>query len=414
MNDDLRAGMAEATRLTLAGRLAEATSTIQRTLGNLTAPDVAAADRSDASVPPGPFRVVDDSAPAMRTPGLATVSRTDAPTVAETARPAAPPPLPFPDVLRRPGGTPGAPGRVRPVTSDRVPPPAGQFVDGAYTNAAGTRSYKLYIPSGYVGQALPLVVMLHGCTQTAADFAVGTRMNVFAEGEIFLVVYPEQAAAANRSRCWNWFQTAEQQRGAGEPSLIAAITQQIMSAYHVDSSRVYVAGLSAGGAMAAIMAATYPDLYAALGVHSGLAYGAAHDLPSAFAAMKQKTPGRARPPAGAVPLIVFHGDRDPTVAPANADHLIDQWLQANGSGPHSAGRPAHDATVERGQVAGGHAYTRVIYHDPGGQAMAERWIVHEAGHAWSGGSPGGSYTDPRGPDASAEMVRFFREHPRGR
>src|SRR5437763_719052 len=227
MNDDLRAGMAEATRHTLAGRLAEATATIQRTLGNLTAPGVAA-----------------------------------------TARPAALPPLPFPDVLRRSAGMcaagtarpgdhvhrvwqrrsrmPGAPGRVRPVTSDRVPPPAGQFVDGVYTNAAGTRSYKLYIPSGYVGQTLPLVVMLHGCTQTATDFAVGTRMNVFAEGEIFLVVYPEQAAAANGSRCWNWFQTAEQQRGAGEPSLIAGITQQIMSAYHVDGSRVYVAGLARG------------------------------------------------------------------------------------------------------------------------------------------------------------------------
>jgi poly(hydroxyalkanoate) depolymerase family esterase len=303
---------------------------------------------------------------------------------------------------------------VRPLTSDRVPPPAGQFVDGAYTNAAGTRSYKLYIPSGYAGQALPLVVMLHGCTQTATDFAVGTRMNVFAEGELFLVVYPEQAAAVNHSRCWNWFQAAEQRRGAGEPSLIAGITQQIMSAYHVDSSRVYVAGLSAGGAMAAIMAATYPDLYAALGVHSGLAYGAAHDLPSAFAAMKQQTPEPARPPAGAVPLIVFHGDGDPTVAPANADCLIDQWRQANGTGPRSAGKPAHDATVERGEVPGGHAYTRVIYHGAAGRAMAERWIVHQAGHAWSGGSPGGSYTDPRGPDASAEMVRFFREHPRGR
>ena len=292
----------------------------------------------------------------------------------------------------------------------------GQFVDGAYTNAAGTRSYKLYIPTGYVGQTLPLVVMLHGCTQTATDFAAGTRMNVLAEGEIVLVVYPEQAAAANDSRCWNWFQAAEQQRGAGEPSLIAGITQQIMSAYHVDRSRVYVAGYSAGGAMAAIMAATYPDLYAAVGVHSGLPYGAAHDLPSGFRAMKmkRKTPGPARPPAGAVPLIVFHGDRDPTVVPANTDRLINQWLQANGTGPHSAGRPAHDAMVERGQAPNGHAYTRVIYHDAGGWAMAERWIVHRAGHAWSGGNPRGSYTDPQGPDASAAMVRFFREHSRGR
>jgi poly(hydroxyalkanoate) depolymerase family esterase len=290
----------------------------------------------------------------------------------------------------------------------------GQFVDGAYTNAAGARSYKLYIPSGYRGQALPLVVMLHGCTQTPTDCAVGTRLNEFAEAEIFFVLYPEQAAAANCARCWNWFQAAEQQRGAGEPSLIAGITQQIMSAYHVDSSRVYVAGYSAGGAMAAIMAATYPDLYAAVGVHSGLAYGAAHDGLSAVRAMKmkRKTPRPARLPAGAVPLIVFHGDRDPTVAPTNADRLLNQWLQANGTGPHNAGKPAHAATVERGQVPTGHAYTRVIYRDAGGWAMAERWTVHQAGHAWSGGSPKGTYTDPQGPDASAEMVRFFREHPR--
>jgi len=165
--------------------------------------------------------------------------------------------------------------------------------------------------------------------------------------------------------------------------------------------------------MAAVMAATYPDLYAAVGVHSGLAYAVAHDLPSALAAMQQGTPGQARPPAGAVPLIVFHGDRDATVAPVNADRLLDQWLQAAGAGPGRAGRPARNVTVEPGLAPGGHAYTRVIYHDSGGRAMAETWMVHEAGHAWSGGSPRGSYTDPRGPDASAEMVRFFREHPRG-
>src|SRR5947208_15887095 len=222
------------------------------------------------------------------------------------------------------------------------------------------------------------MIMLNGSTQSSVDFAAGTRMNVLTERDTFFVAYPEQAQSANSSKCWNWFQPANQHRGKGEPSLIAGITREIMSGYHIDAKRVYVAGMSAGGAMATIMAATYPDLYAALGVHSGLAYGAAHDLPSAFAAMEEQTPEPARPPAEAVPLIVFHGDRDPTVAPANADCLIDQWLPANGTGPHSAGRPAHDATVERGQGPGGHAYTRMIYHEAGGRGIAARGIVDQA------------------------------------
>ncbi len=252
--------------------------------------------------------------------------------------------------------------------------------------------------------------MLHGCTQTSTNFAAGTRMNVLAERETFLVAYPEQGPSANSSKCWNWFQESDQHRNAGEPSLIAGITQQVMNMYHVDVRRVYIAGLSSGGAMAAIMAATYPDLYGAVGVHSGLAFGAAHDLPSAFAAMKQGKLQHTRHLTEIVPLIAFHGDCDTTVAPANADRLLDQWLQ----GANKRQESTHDVNVERGQVANGQAYTRSIYHDTSGQAIIEKWIVHQAGHAWSGGSHNGSYTNPKGPDAGSVRTQITVGKARGK
>ncbi|MGI9059808.1 MAG: extracellular catalytic domain type 1 short-chain-length polyhydroxyalkanoate depolymerase [Ktedonobacteraceae bacterium] len=282
---------------------------------------------------------------------------------------------------------------------------SGRFVDSMYTGAVGKRTYKLYIPSGFTGQPLPLLIMLHDCTQSSVDFARGTRMNVLAEKELCFVAYPEQAQPANTSKCWNWFQTANQQRDDGEPSLIAGITRQIMGNYPVDASRVYVAGLSSGGAMAAIMAATYPDLYAAVGVHSGIAYGAAQDLPSAFKVMQQGATGPVRSLHEAIPIIVFHGDRDTTVSPLNADRMLEQWLQA---------APDRKSSIRESssQIAGGHAYTRRIYTDAAGRVLAEKWVIKQAGHAWSGGSPSGSYTDPQGPDASTEMMRFFADHPK--
>jgi poly(hydroxyalkanoate) depolymerase family esterase len=298
--------------------------------------------------------------------------------------------------------------------SPASPPEIGKFLDKVYTNTAGTRTYKLYIPSGYTGQAVPLVVMLHGCTQSPVDFAAGTRMNGLAEDETFLVAYPEQEKSSNGWKCWNWFQDTNQHRDMGEPFLIAGITRQIMSEYHINVKHVYIAGLSAGGAMATTMAATYPDLYAAVGVHSGLAYGTAHDLPSAFAVMKQGTRQHVRQLPEIIPLITFHGDCDTTVTPVNAEYLLDQWLQTASNGGESMRRIMQDVTVERGLVTNGHAYTRSIYHDISGRVIIEKWMVHQAGHAWSGGSASGSYTDPKGPDASVEMVRFFAEHPRWR
>lgn len=273
----------------------------------------------------------------------------------------------------------------------------GKFNDGVFTNDAGTREYKLYVPSTYQGQPVPLIVMLHGCTQDPDDFAKGTQMNQLAEELPCLVVYPAQSQQANPSRCWNWFNEADQQRDCGEPSIIAGITRHVMATHAVDPGQVYVAGLSAGGAMATIMGTLYPDLYAAVGVHSGLPFAAADDLPSALAAMKgefkrRHTPGRA------MPIIVFHGDQDKVVHPAAADELI-----AQGALPVAKG-----VLVEPGRVPDGHAYTRTLHHRDDGNVQAEHWIVHGGGHAWFGGNAGGSYTDGRGPDASREMLRFFR------
>jgi len=402
--------MAEATRLTREGRLAEATALIQRTLASPAAtahlPQTpSAAERTDGTPAPSP----DFAPPAPRDEmGLRR--------------------LPTRWIRRRralPGRAGRAPGLVPPSTPlpgpSAGPPAAGRpatrFGAHSYSNAAGTRAYRLYVPGSYAGRPVPLVVMLHGGTQDAAAFAAATGMNDLAERQTFLVAYPEQPRSANPGRYWNWFAPEHQRRDGGEPSLIAGITRQVMDNYQVDADRVYVAGFSAGGAMAAVMAAVYPDLYAAAGVHSGLAYAAAGNLPAALAAMRQGASGRARPPAQPVPLIVFHGDRDATVSPANAAGLIDQALAAGTVGRqsadrHSAVRPA--PVTQDGQVPGGHAYTRTCYQDTDGATLAENWTIHQGGHDWSGGVPHESYTDPRGPDASAELIRFFDEHPASR
>jgi poly(hydroxyalkanoate) depolymerase family esterase len=275
-------------------------------------------------------------------------------------------------------------------------PMPGKFIDGSHSCAAGTRSYKLYVPSTYTGEPVPLVIMLHGCTQNPDDFANGTKMNALAEEMNCLVAYPAQSQQANPSRCWNWFNAVDQQRDQGEPSIIAGITRDVMASHSVDQRQVYVAGLSAGGAMATIMGTLYPDLYAAVGVHSGLPFASAHDLPSALAAMKGNI-GRAPSAGKAIPIIVFHGDRDTTVHPANGDELIAQG---------ASGR--HTEVVEPGRVPDGHAYTRTSHQREDGTPVAEHWLIHGAGHAWSGGSARGTYTDVKGPDASREMMRFFQ------
>ena len=291
-------------------------------------------------------------------------------------------------------------------------PEAGRsrFLASSFTGAAGTRAFKLFVPGGHAGEALPLVVMLHGCTQNPDDFAAGTRMNALAEELGFLVLYPAQAPRSNVQKCWNWFSPRDQRRGSGEPALLAGMTRHVVQTENVDPDRIYVAGLSAGGAMAAILAREYPDLFAAAGVHSGIAPGAAHDVASAFAVMKSG-PGAAPASAAApsAPVIVFHGGADTTVAPANGSAVVDAALAGAGA--------ATLASSEARVFGGGRPAQRTVWQradDADAPSIAEHWLVPGAPHAWSGGAAGGSYTDPAGPDASREMLRFFREHPRRR
>jgi poly(hydroxyalkanoate) depolymerase family esterase len=285
-------------------------------------------------------------------------------------------------------------GRLAPFagsTPDNAPESA--MLAREFTAVAGARPYRLFVPPTL--PASPgLIVMLHGCTQTPEDFAAGTRMNDIAGAQGFLVLYPEQIRSANMQRCWNWFNPADQQRDQGEPALIAGMTRAVMAEFNVDTRRVFVAGLSAGGAGAAIMGAAYPDLYTAIGVHSGLACGAAHDMVSAFAAMQQGKSGTGNL---TIPTIIFHGDRDGTVNPLNADAVAAQLADLD------------TAQIEHGQVPHGLAYTRSVRRGPRQRPLLEQWTVHGAGHAWSGGSAAGSFTEPKGPDASAEMLRFFQQ-----
>ena len=383
----------EATRLTRAGQLVEATALLQRMLRS-----ESATESSDTTASAVPARL---GPPTSDVKANVREEKEGRPTQASS-------PHPRPQSPERFDSRKGFSrfGLRNPIT--RAPPSAldiapesTRFIEGTFSNAAGIRAYKLFIPSHYQGQPLPLLVMLHGCTQSPDDFAAGTRMNFLADEQNCFVVYPEQPRGANQSKCWNWFRTGDQQRGGGEPSLIAGITRLIMREYSIDPKRVYVAGLSAGGAAAAIMAATYGDLYAAVGVHSGLACGAASDLPSAFIAMRQGGEFNAVAKLGSpVPTIVFHGDDDTTVHPDNSDRILEQ--SANATSPTTE--------VLHGRVPNGHAYTRTITTNRSGQVISEHWNVHGAGHAWSGGSPAGSYTDPRGPDASREMLRFFLAH----
>jgi poly(hydroxyalkanoate) depolymerase family esterase len=401
MNAFSKIDMAEVTRLTRAGRLAEATALLQGRARSSAAP---------GDPEPKAIRLIARRSPTVD-PAAAPQSRLNsgqstARTADNSRQPGKPAALlgfahklkALRERLPRLGSFPDLGGGA---SLPRVPVPEGaSFEERTFSNAAGTRSYKVYAPSGYRGQPVPVVVMLHGCTQGPDNFALGTRMNEVAEEQTFLVVYPLQPQSANMKKCWNWFNAADQRREGGEPSLIAGIALQTVEEFSADPARVYVAGLSAGGAAAAILARTHPDVFAAAGVHSGLACGAAADMPSAFAAMAGRGTLQSSETGPMVPTIVFHGDADRTVHVVNGEHVVAQ------------ARPEAALTevVVRGQTPDGMTYTRTIQHDAAGRDVLEHWVLHGAGHAWSGGSVNGSYADTRGPDASREMIRFFLQH----
>lgn len=423
--------MRQATRLTVAGRLNKATNAIQRALrgvaGASAVPrDAPARERATAI---GEMAVVTpevsppvSEGPTFEVPAFEVEAR--APVTA--AKVVAATPAGWPQAHKVLAHKPQAQPRFRQDDADVADlADLSDFTVGTHTHASLTRRYKLYIPPGHVGRQLPLIVMLHGCTQDPDDFAAGTGMNERAREQGFFVLYPAQSQDANPSRCWNWFKHNHQRRDSGEPALLAAMTKAVMRQYDIDARRVYIAGLSAGGAMASIVAAAYPEIYAAVGVHSGLPHGAASNLSEALAVMKNGVAGAgvhakarragwastaAPQPPRRVPTIVFHGDQDQTVHPRNGEEVIAAALRSVPGPGQSDALAADSPRVEHGVSAQGRRYTRSTHRSDEGPALAEHWLVHGAGHAWSGGRPGGSYTDAKGPDATSEMLRFFLEH----
>jgi poly(hydroxyalkanoate) depolymerase family esterase len=438
----------KATQLTKGGRLMEATRMIQNALGLARAAhapadrapsppagarrDWAGAPAADQRVSDVPFRETlkqpPANEPAFRAPPApaAPVSKQTADAPVQAKGPAVDADAPAVDT---PAPKPAPAAKPRPAS----------FAEMRFRSGDTSHAYRLYIPSyepsavpdsdearAAVNAApdqpalLPLVVLLHGCKQNATDFAVGTGMNELAEAEKYLVLYPEQSSSANSMRCWNWFDAAHQSKGSGEPKMLAALIRQVIKTQGADPSRVYIAGLSAGGAMAAIMAGLYPEMFAAVGVHSGLPPGAAKDVVSAFAAMRSGAKKGATGGASAandegdayvMPTIVFHGSADTTVNPDNGDQITEAALAALRSAGIRVKR-AEQSEDSPGTINGRRDTTRTIYSTADGKPYVEHWAIGSGPHAWSGGDAAGSYTDPHGPSASQAMVEFFLHHRR--
>ena len=457
----------KATQLTKGGRLMEATRVIQRALGMASAQKAPAgkesshsesashhptprsgpgAPGSDQDVSDVPFRETLKKPPANEpTFGGSIEMPVEAPVEAPVETPVTLRPAPM---LRENTDAPArsdAPA-VEPPLAPLVEPShrskpanrsrAASFGELSFQSGGTSYAYRLYVP-GFDGtettttdaagpSLLPLVVLLHGCKQDAADFALGTGMNELAEVEKYLVLYPEQSSNANSMRCWNWFDAAHQSRGSGEPEMIAGLIQKVIKTSGADPSRVYIAGLSAGGAMAAIMAGLYPEVFAAVGVHSGLPPGSATDVISAFSAMRRGA-RKGRVAAGSasaandanadendafvMPTIVFHGSADKTVNPDNGEQITQAALAAlNDAGMQL--KKVEQSEHSPGTSSGRRDTTRTIYRAADGKPYIEHWAIGSGPHAWSGGDAAGSFTDPHGPNASQAMVAFFLQHRR--
>lgn len=407
-NHNLKQLLGNATDLVRKGQLADATRAIQQALGGIPATAGAAGATAPHADATGTLREGRTGTPVSSPAGpgwrnaFAQADVEDAVVIdlqEDTPARAQPSPATGPASARHP--------------ATQAP---GSFTRVAFALAGAPQDhYYLYVPPGAdSGAPMPLVLMLHGCTQDPEDFATGTGMNGAAAGAHALVLYPAQSGSANPKACWNWFRPQDQRRGGGEPATLVAMVREVMARYPVDDNRVYVAGLSAGGAMAALLAREYPELFAAVGVHSGLSAGAAQNVMAALSAMKTGAKAASTSPFAtttppviqlgtALPLIVFHGDADATVHARNGEQLVEAALDA----AESEVLPA----VTTGRSAHGQGYTRTLYQS-GGATLAEHWVLHGGGHAWAGGDARGSHTDPRGVSATEEMLRFFLAHPR--
>ncbi len=300
-----------------------------------------------------------------------------------------------PDLAAEPAAKPKR--NAKPAAAGKQPKGA-LFQEDTHSCAAGSRRYLSYLPASRTEGVQGMIVLLHGCTQTPEDFATGTAMNALAEEHRLIIVYPHQSRGENAQSCWNWFRRGDQRRGMGEPAILADLATSLAAQHAVPKGRSFAAGLSAGGAMAVILGETYPEVFTAIGVHSGLPAGSAKDVSSAFAAMAGNAPPRSIAPGPVVRTIVFHGTADATVHPINSTRIVQDVL---------AQAPRETVQSDEKGLANGRAYTRTTTLDPKGVVLAEQFEVENLGHAWSGGSAAGSYTDAKGPDASAEMVRFF-------